>query len=61
MKELPSKQLDELKSVIFTYVLLAPLSSALFADKIDNIFVVCLFFVLTVEPLAKVFFRRLRV
>ena len=45
MKELPSQQLDELKSVIFTYVLLAPLLSALFADKIDNIFVVCLFFV----------------
>ncbi len=48
MKELPSQQLDELKSVIFTYVLLAPLLSALFADKIDNIFVVCLFFVVTV-------------
>ncbi len=48
MKELPSQQLDELKSVIFTYVVLAPLLSALFADKIDNIFVVCLFFVVTV-------------
>ena len=45
MKELPSQQLDELKSVIFTYVLLAPLLSALFSDKIDNIFVVCLLFV----------------
>ncbi len=48
MKELPSQQLDELKSVIFTYVVLAPLLSALFADKIDNFFVVCLFFVVTV-------------
>ncbi len=45
MKELPSQQLEELKSLIFTYVVLAPLLSALFADKIDNIFVVCLFFV----------------
>ena len=45
MKELPSQQLDELKSVIFTYVLLAPLLAALFSDKIDNIFVVCLLFV----------------
>ncbi len=42
MKDLPSQQLDELKTVIFMYVLLAPLLSALFADKIDNIFVACL-------------------
>jgi len=45
MKDLPSRQLDELKTVIFAYVLMAPLLSALFADKIDNIFVVCLLFV----------------
>jgi nitrate reductase NapE component len=45
MKELPSQQLDELKSFIFTYVVLAPLLAALFSDKIDNIFVVCLLFV----------------
>lgn len=45
MKDLPSQQLDELKAVIFTYVILAPLLSALFADKIDNMFVVCLLFV----------------
>jgi len=45
MKDLPSQQLDELKTVIFTYVVIAPLLSALFADKIDNIFVVCLLFV----------------
>lgn len=45
MKDLPSQQLDELKTVIFTYVVLAPLLSALFADKIDNMFVACLLFV----------------
>jgi hypothetical protein len=48
MKDLPSQQLDELKSVIFTYVLMAPLVSALFADKIDNVFVACLLFVVFV-------------
>jgi hypothetical protein len=45
MKDFPSQQLEELKSVIFTYVVLAPLLSALFADKIDNFFVICLLFV----------------
>jgi len=45
MKDLPSQQLDELKTVIFTYVVMAPLLSALFADKIDNMFVACLLFV----------------
>jgi hypothetical protein len=45
MEDLPSQQLDELKTFIFTYVFLAPLVSALFADKIDNIFVVCVLFV----------------
>ncbi len=45
MKDLPSQQLDELKTVIFTYIVMAPLLSALFADKIDNIFVACLLFV----------------
>jgi len=45
MEDLPSRQLDELKTFIFTYVFLAPLLSALFADKIDNIFVVCLLFI----------------
>jgi len=45
MKDLPSQQLDELKTVIFMYVLMAPLLSALFADKIDNFFVACLLFV----------------
>ncbi len=45
MKNLPSEQLDELKTVIFMYVVMAPLLSALFADKIDNFFVACLLFV----------------
>jgi hypothetical protein len=45
MKDLPSRQLDGLKTVIFTYVVMAPLLSALFAEKIDNIFVACLLFV----------------
>ena len=45
MKDLPSRQLDELKTVVFMYVVMAPLLSALFADKIDNIFVACLLFV----------------
>ncbi len=42
---LPSRQLDELKTFIFMYVVMAPLLSALFADKIDNFFVACLLFV----------------
>lgn len=45
MEDLPSQQVDELKTFIFTYVLIAPLLSALFADKIDNLFVACLLFV----------------
>jgi len=45
MEDPPSQQLDELKTFIFTYVFLAPLLSALFADKIDNIFVVCVLFI----------------
>jgi hypothetical protein len=43
--DLPSEQLDQLKTIIFTYILIVPLLSALFADKIDNIFIVCLLFV----------------
>lgn len=45
LEDLPSQQLDELKATIFTYVVLAPLLSALFAEKIDNMFVVCMLFV----------------
>ena len=45
MKDPPSQQIDELKTVIFMYIVMAPLLSALFADKIDNFFVACLLFV----------------
>jgi hypothetical protein len=55
-----SRQLDELKGVIFTYVMMAPLLSALFADKIDNIFVVCVLFVGLVGTAFIYFRNRLR-
>jgi hypothetical protein len=45
MSDLPSQQIDELKTILFTYIVMGPLLSALFADKIDNIFVACLLFV----------------
>jgi len=55
-----SQELDQPKGVIFTYVVIAPLLSALFADKIDNIFVVCLLF-LGLVGTALIYFRnRLR-
>ena len=41
----PSRQLDELKTMLFPYIVLGPLLSALFANQIDNIFVACLLFV----------------
>jgi len=44
----PSSQLDELKTLLFPYVLIGPLLSALFAQQIDNVFVVCALFVLLV-------------
>jgi hypothetical protein len=40
----PSRQLDELKTMLFPYIVLGPLLSALFANQIDNIFVACLLF-----------------
>jgi hypothetical protein len=48
MKIPPSQQLDELKPFVFMYFLMAPLVSALFADKIDNTFIACLLFVVLV-------------
>jgi hypothetical protein len=45
MKDPPSLQLDELKTVLFPYIVMAPLLSALFADKIDSVFVACLLLV----------------
>jgi len=59
MENLPSQQLDELRTFIFTYVFLAPLLSALFADKIDNIFVVCVLFVGIVGPASLYLHRRM--
>ena len=43
--DLPSRQLDELKTFLFSYIVLGPLLAALFADKIDNIFLACVLFV----------------
>jgi hypothetical protein len=48
MKIPPIQQLDELKTFVFMYVIMAPLLAALFADKIDNTFVACLLFVVLV-------------
>jgi hypothetical protein len=45
MDEPPSEQLDQLKTIVFTYIVIAPLLSALFADKIDSIFLACALFV----------------
>jgi hypothetical protein len=45
MEDLPSQQIEELKTILFTYVVVGPLLAALFADKIDNVFVACLSFV----------------
>jgi hypothetical protein len=41
----PSRQIDELKSGLFIYVILAPLISALFAERIDSVFIACALFV----------------
>ncbi len=53
----PSKQLDEIKGPLYTYILLGPLVSALFAQKIDNELVSCLLFV-TFVGIAFYGFRR---
>jgi hypothetical protein len=44
-KESPSQQIDELKTILYTYITLGPLVSALFASRIDNIFAACFLFV----------------
>jgi hypothetical protein len=41
----PGRQLDELKTLLFPYIVIGPLLAALFANQIDNIFVACLLFV----------------
>lgn len=40
-----SRQIDELKTLLYSYVTLGPLVSALFANRIDDTFVACLLFV----------------
>lgn len=40
-----SRQLDELKTFLFSYIVMAPLLSALFAEHIDNRIVACALFV----------------
>jgi hypothetical protein len=47
-KESPSQQIDELKTVLYTYITLGPLVSALFASRIDNMFAACFLFVCVV-------------
>lgn len=41
----PGRQLENLKTFLFTYIVLAPLLSALFAEHIDNWIVACMLFV----------------
>ena len=41
----PTQVLDELKPFLFTYIVLGPLLSALFAEQIDNWLVCCALFV----------------
>ena len=41
----PNRQLDELKTFLFAYMVMAPLLSALFAEHIDNRIVACALFV----------------
>jgi hypothetical protein len=43
--EQASQQIDELKTLLYSYVTLGPLVSALFANRIDNTFVACCLFV----------------
>ncbi len=40
-----NRQFDELKTFLLTYVIIAPLLSALFAEHIDNKFIACILFV----------------
>jgi hypothetical protein len=58
---LPSSQLDELKTFLFTYIVLGPLVAALFADKIDNIFVACVLLVVLTASAFFWFKKRLEV
>ena len=44
----PIEKLEDVRTFIFTYIILGPLLSALFAEQIDNRFVVALIFVIAV-------------
>lgn len=44
----PIEKLDEVRTFVFTYMVIGPLLSALFAEHIDNRFVVALIFVIAV-------------
>jgi hypothetical protein len=41
----PGQLIEELKAFLYPYIVIGPLVSALFADKIDNVAVACLLFV----------------
>lgn len=44
----PLQQLEEIEAFLFPYLIIGPLLSALFAERIDNFFVGCLLFVVVV-------------
>ena len=54
----PSQQLDELKTMLFPYIIIGPLLSALFANQIDSLFMACLLFVGMVGSAFFVFKKR---
>jgi hypothetical protein len=54
----PSRQLDELKTMLFPYIVIGPLLSALFAQEINDIFVACLLFVGMVGSAFYWFYKR---
>jgi len=41
----PLQQLENLKTFLFTYIVLGPLLAALFSEHIDNWFLACVLFV----------------
>jgi hypothetical protein len=47
-KDPPLQQLEELKAFLFPYLIIGPLLAALFAERIDNLFAACFFFVVVV-------------
>ncbi len=47
-KDPPLQQLEEIKAFLFPYLIIGPLVAALFAERIDNLFVACFVFVVVV-------------